>query len=285
MQPNTSRALTFAQSFISSGGIEALLFLLQREAKTGNDNVTETPILNNIEILLNDDSGLTTISKECEGLDEQVELSELEERASHEEECERDPLTTYNARNRGSEVETSKSEDRAVKDQLESPEQREPGSHNRSPESEPEPEPSISGNNSTNVSLRTNIERLTSISDNQLLKSLGGITFSINADSARNNVYNIDSGDGIVVGIIKLLGALVTSGHLQFSLNSASSTVPSKTVNSGLAEDDIPMSGDKVSLLLFALQKALEAAPNRLMTANVYMALLGATVGSRFAYL
>ena len=35
---------------------------------------------------------------------------------------------------------------------------------------------------------------------------------------------------------------------------------------------------DKVSLLLFALQKAFQAAPNRLLTSNVYAALLGASV-------
>ncbi|KAJ6710029.1 BEIGE/BEACH-RELATED [Salix koriyanagi] len=38
------------------------------------------------------------------------------------------------------------------------------------------------------------------------------------------------------------------------------------------------MFDDKVSLLLFALQKAFQAAPNRLMTTTVYTALLAASV-------
>jgi hypothetical protein len=31
----------FSQSFISTGGVEALLVLLQREAKTGNKNILD----------------------------------------------------------------------------------------------------------------------------------------------------------------------------------------------------------------------------------------------------
>jgi len=277
VQPNTSKALAFAHSFVSSGGIEALLFLLQREAKTGDHNASESSSLSSVENVLNKDSGLETSSKECGSVGDQVGLSELEEPVSDKEEPKLE-----NARNKWLELEIDSSEDGGIKNQLESPGEMEPVVYNEGPE--PESESLVNGNSSTNASSRTNIERLTSTSEGQLLKSLGGITFSINADSARNNVYNIDNGDGIVIGIIKLLGALVTSGHLKFSLSSAPTTSPSKIMNSGFPDDDNPMSDDKVSMLLFALEKAFEAAPNRLMTANVYMALLGATVGSCYYF-
>ncbi|KAF9612011.1 hypothetical protein IFM89_037294 [Coptis chinensis] len=73
-----------------------------------------------------------------------------------------------------------------------------------------------SGGNSIDASIRNSIDRRTSVSENLLVKNLGGISFSITADSARNNVYNIDNGYGIVVRIISLLGALVAAGHLKF---------------------------------------------------------------------
>ena len=96
---------------------------------------------------------------------------------------------------------------------------------------------------------------------------------SISADNARNNAYNIDKSDCIVVGIIKLLGILVKSGYLKFNFNAPSPDVPGIA---GLAGGS--MFDDKVSLLLFALQKAFQAAPRRLMTSNVYKALLAASV-------
>ncbi|RRT67812.1 hypothetical protein B296_00035169 [Ensete ventricosum] len=124
------------------------------------------------------------------------------------------------------------------------------------------------------ASMAANIERMISAPENQLVKNLGGISFSITADSARNNVYNIDDGDGIVVGILSLLGALVTNGHLKIVSNTT--TTPSGNILSTGPEGGT-MFDDKVSLLLFALQKAFQAAPRKLMTTNVYTALLGAT--------
>ncbi|KAL0379627.1 UNVERIFIED_CONTAM: BEACH domain-containing protein C2 [Sesamum angustifolium] len=41
VQPNVSRAQTFAEAFISSGGIETLLVLVQRETKAGDHDVPE----------------------------------------------------------------------------------------------------------------------------------------------------------------------------------------------------------------------------------------------------
>lgn len=115
----------------------------------------------------------------------------------------------------------------------------------------------------------------TSVSESQLKKILGGINFSISADNARNNVYNVDKSDGIVVAVIALFGALVNSGHLK----SGSHAPQDMTRNiHGLLEGGGIMFEDKVLLLRFALQKAFQAAPNRLMTGNAYIALLGASV-------
>jgi hypothetical protein len=121
------------------------------------------------------------------------------------------------------------------------------------------------------------IERMASASENPLIKNLGGINLSISADNARNNVYNSDKSDGIVVGIIGLLGALVASGYLKVG-SGGSSDMTSNIFGSGLHDGGGTMFDDKVSLLLYALQKAFQAAPNRLMTGNVYTALLGASV-------
>jgi hypothetical protein len=108
-------------------------------------------------------------------------------------------------------------------------------------------------------------------------KNLGGISLSISADSARRNVYNIDKSDGVVVGIIGLLGALVASGQLRFVSHSGPDST-SNLYGVGLHDRGGTMFEDKVSLLLYALQKAFQAAPNRLMTNNVYTALLAASV-------
>ncbi|KAG8083110.1 hypothetical protein GUJ93_ZPchr0014g46682 [Zizania palustris] len=175
VQPNVSRANMFAQSFISSGGVEALLVLLQREAKAG---------------------------------------TELEATSTNDMPCE---------------------------------------------------------------ILGSSIGRKLSISENQLLKNLGGINFSITADNVQNNVYNVDKGDGIVVGIIHILGALLALGHLKFASSVGDPNLPGGLLTT-VHEDGNTMSEDRVSLLLFALQKAFQAAPKRLMTLNVYMALISGVI-------
>ncbi|WOL10122.1 BEACH domain-containing protein C2 [Canna indica] len=219
VQPNTSRANTFAQAFISCGGIETLLVLLQREVKTGNHNILAGSV-------------------GSDAVDDQK----------------------------------SSSPEVSLDEQLELPDRKGSAFHGKSTISK-----SLDNDQDTfDVSLAANVERTASASESQLLKNLGGISFSISAASARNNVYNIDDGDGIVVGIISLLGALVTNGHLKIVSNTA--TTPSGNILGIAGPEGGTMFDDKVSLLLFALQKALQAAPKRLMTKNVYTALLGATI-------
>lgn len=229
VQPNTSRAHTFADAFISSGGIETLLVLLQREVKAGDRSVLESPIKNaeSPPVQESELDSFCGVSEVNQG-DNEASLEE-KERVSYEIDC--------------------------------------------------EPESISIGGGKLFVSTGTHIERMASLSENPFLKNLGGISFSISADNARNNVYNVDKSDGIVVGIIGLLGALVSSGHLKFG-SSTPADMTSNIVVNELHEGGGTMFNDKVSLLLFALQKAFQAAPNRLMTSNVYTALLGASINA-----
>ncbi|CAA6655614.1 unnamed protein product [Spirodela intermedia] len=196
VQPNASRAHAFADTFISSEGIETLLVLLQQEAKSDKQNTFDNLNVNNCE-KSSADFGLEIGSPTCHYHEHTESLEE-------------------------------------------------PGAISQ---------PSA---------------------DNQVLKSLGGVNFSISAQSTRNSLYSVDNGDGIVVGVISLLGALVTSGRLKFG-----SSIPKASSNNSnivLTEDGSTMFSDKISLLLFALQKAFQAAPQRLMTTNVYTSLLSATI-------
>ncbi|KAK4741294.1 hypothetical protein SAY87_024882 [Trapa incisa] len=119
-------------------------------------------------------------------------------------------------------------------------------------------------------------ERKVPVSENPFANNVGGITIPISADNARNNVYNIDKEDGIVVAIIGLISALVAKGFLKFgSPPPTRLDTTSSLLGGGLNEGGGTMFEDKVSLLFFALQKAIQAAPNRLMSKNVSMALLG----------
>ncbi|KAF6160294.1 hypothetical protein GIB67_019063 [Kingdonia uniflora] len=223
VQPNTSRAHTFAESFISCGGIETLLVLLQREAKAGDHTIIENSSIDNGEdkLVINN------------GEDKTLDSDRVPDVAQ------------------GEALDSSNDKDLVSREQV-----------------------------SESFSTRTSIERATSTSEHILLKNLGGISFSISADSARNNVYNVDNDDGVVVRIISLLGALVTSGHLKFGTNAPLIMTNSITGNGLHNGGGGTMFDDKLSLLLFALQKAFQAAPQRLMTSNVYMALLGASINA-----
>ena len=224
MQPNKSRAHTFAEAFLASGGIETLLVLLQREAKAGDSDVLES-------------------------MPKHPELSKTETNASSEirDRCQDDE---------GSE---EKSE-YILQDNDQGSQSVDSGSYLDDP-SFPD----------------VNNERMTFTYELPSVKNLGGISLSISADSARKNVYNVDKSDGIVVGIIGLLGALVASGHLRFGSHAGPDT-SNNLLDVGLHDGGGTMFDDKVSLLLYALQKAFQAAPNRLMTNNVYTALLAASV-------
>ncbi|GFP82298.1 beach domain-containing protein lvsc [Phtheirospermum japonicum] len=211
VQPNVSRAQTFAQAFLSCGGIETLLVLLQRETKAGDLDVPDF---------------ITSAKTDAD----------IAEGASAKTGC----------------------------DDGESLERNDMNLHENASVPENSSYPTIS-----------NMERMSSLNENHFLRNLGGISYPINAENARNNVYNVDKSDGIVLGIINLLGALVISGHLKFD-----APVPVEMTGNllGLLEGGGTMFDDKVSLLLYGLQKAFQAAPNRLMTLSVYTALLAASI-------
>ncbi|KAK7294960.1 hypothetical protein RJT34_17860 [Clitoria ternatea] len=224
VQPNTSRAHTFAEEFLACGGIETLLVLLQREAKTGDSGVLESmsknPELQNPEI--DGHNEITEGRKDDEGSEEKSK-GVLQDNAHGS-------LSVDNGNS---------------------------------------PDPSSPDVSSDRISA----------SETPSVKNLGGISLSISADSARKNVYNVDKSDGIVVGIIGLLGALVASGHLQIGSRSGPDST-SNLLGVGLHDRGGTMFEDKVSLLLYALQKAFQAAPNRLMTNNVYTTLLAASINA-----
>lgn len=229
VQPNTSRAHTFAEAFIACGGIETLLVLLQREVKAGD--VTNPEAMTIHESSFFQESGVDS----GDGVSERIldgDVGSVEEQKPNVSE----------------------------KDwQFESTE--------------------IGGVRRFSSASGVRIERTLSISENYFVKNLGGISLSITADNARNNVYNVDKRDGIVVGIIGLVGALVASGHLKFDSFSPSDAT-TNILGSGLHDGGSSMFDDKVSLLLYALQKAFQAAPNKLMTNNVYTALMGASINA-----
>lgn len=223
VQPNTSRANMFSQSFISSSGVEALLVLLQREAKAGNKNILDHSGANFSE----NDVPRDGSSNRADCADTRCQVDETQS-AEHHETIFHEEATEHEA------TDANDVQDANIGSKLPS-------------------------------------------SDNGLLKNLGGISFSITSDNVRNNVYNVDKGDGIVVGIIHILGALVASGHLKFDSGATSPNIPGGSQTTLIEEGNI-LSEDRVSLLLFALQKAFQAAPRRLMTGNVYMALISAAI-------
>lgn len=222
VQPNMSRAQTFSDAFLSGGGIETLLVLLQREVKTGDCDDLST-VDHNVTNASAQEAELDTEAHCLMGSSEVGETGYTKERE-----------TGVNAM-----------------------------------------ESVLFNGAGATISSRSTIEKMQSIPENAFLKNLGGISFSISAENARNNAYNVDKSDEIVLGIINLLGSLVSSGYLKFGTHAP----PDVTNNLlGLLEGGGTMFDDKVSLLLFALQKAFQAAPNRLMTSRVYTALLGASV-------
>jgi len=234
VQPNASRAQTFGEAFISCGGIETLLVLLQREAKSGDQDAFDS-------FIENDDKDLSvSVTEMAHG------NGELESSGENDAEfLEETKVATQGDGQGGGPLRSENKMDHELLD--------------------------IGGDfGDTGLSIQR------TASENLFVKNVGGINLPISADNARNNAYNFDRSDGIVVGIIKLLGTLVTSGYLKFNSSAAS---PDMTNSAGLPDSGGSMFDDKVSLLLFALQKAFQAAPRRLLTRNVYTTLLAASVG------
>ncbi|KAF8108563.1 hypothetical protein N665_0108s0096 [Sinapis alba] len=201
VQPNAVKAQTFAEAFITSGGIETLLVLLQREAKTGDDNVLES--------VPKDETSVQTDHSEHSQHNEPSLLDSVQQDEVH-----------------GSATVISESDSVTISETMNA------------------------------------ADRTSSVSE------------TLFSNNTRNNARsNVDDSDRVVVGIIRLIGALISQGHLKLSLG-AESDVMSNLMDSGNGT----MFDDKVSLLLFSLLKAFQAAPNRLMTDKAYKSLLGASI-------
>jgi hypothetical protein len=219
VHPNSTRAHMYAQSFSSRGGVEALLVLLQREAKSGNNN-----IFNSCDVPQN--------------------------------------AAMWNG---GSQSKSTNS------DSLLKPASSEANCNHESPSVDSHEPPSHDAKSELESASKWRLLK------NQFLKNLSGMDIPSITDNVQNNVYNIDNGDGVLVGIVHILGALVASGHLKFASPIAKPKLPSGFLTTANGEGNT-MFEDRVSLLLFALQKAFQAAPRRLMTRNVYRSLISAVV-------
>ncbi|KQK00661.1 BEACH domain-containing protein C2 isoform X2 [Brachypodium distachyon] len=224
VHPNSARAQMFAQSFISCGGVEALLVLLQREAKSGDSN-----IFNNCNVPQN-------AALQNEGSYSKSTISDsVLKTASSEADCNHEIMSV---------------------------DRHEPPS------------------DEANTELESTSKWC--LLKNQFLKNLGGTDFPNIADNIQNNVYNIDKSDGVLVGIVHVLGSLVASGHLKCASPIAKSKLSGGFLTAANGEGST-MFEDRVSLLLFALQKAFQAAPRRLMTRNVYRSLISAVINTSSA--
>ncbi|KAL0725345.1 hypothetical protein Bca4012_039944 [Brassica carinata] len=216
-QPNAAKAQTFAEAFITSSGIETLLVLLQREAKTGDENGLES-VADHSEQSQNNGPGLL---KQLDSVPQDTHAHDSYEESLKDTESVQQGSATV-----------------------------------------------ISDRDSLTISNSVNADRTSSVSETPI------------SNNTRNNtINNGDDSDRVVVGIIRLIGALISKGHLKFSLGSKSD-VMSNFMGHGLHESGGTMFDDKVSLLLFSLLKAFQAAPNRLMTENVYTTLLGASLNA-----
>ncbi|CAM6090221.1 unnamed protein product [Calypogeia fissa] len=111
-------------------------------------------------------------------------------------------------------------------------------------------------------------------------RNLGGISLSISADSASNNFRNMGTGDGIMVGIVSLVGALIAGGFLKLVSFSSAAALSPGTSSLGPASS-IEGLGIAVGIgtwMMYAIRNAFQAAPKRLLTDNVYSVILFAVV-------
>lgn len=252
VQPNTSKAAAFAATFLANGGVEMLLTLLRREAELGEGLSNTSPEATDPETKKpgNHDNGQVT--------NEQEELAE-------------EVPSGFNVDSEGIQLTEESGE-------LVNP---------KSPGISDEPR----GISEENLQLPLPTKTVVSFARSRSFaykapaaEKLGGISSSISADSVRNKFRNVDSSDGIMVGIVTLLGALISGGHLKvMSFGMAVSQPPPSSAGAGVnisGEGTTGVAATAVVWLLFALEKAFQSAPNKLLTVNVYAALLPAILRS-----
>ena len=111
---------------------------------------------------------------------------------------------------------------------------------------------------------------------------VGGISLSISADSARTNFRMLDRGDGTLVGLLTLLGALVDLGAVKlcspYALAHHSAGPGTPGADRGQGGGQSGHGGALGAWLVFGLQRAFQLAPKRLLTDRVYGAMLAAVL-------
>jgi hypothetical protein len=175
VQPNTSKAATFVETFLGKGGVEMLLTLLRREAESEESD--EEPTMDQ-EIVNGDSNNNTSIDNQW--FKKTVDSGDLASPRSPQ---------VSSRRHRGTD--------------------------------------DIDGQLPLPTKTVVSVARSRSAAQKApMVGTLGGISLSISADRVRNKFRNVDSPDGIMVGIVSLLGALVSGGHLKVMRFGSYSTPP-----------------------------------------------------------
>jgi len=250
VQPNTTKAAAFADTLLANGGVEMLLTLLRREAELGEGLINTSTEATDPETKNSGSNNDEQVANEQEELTEEVPSSFIREGIKLTEESGEfsnpKSLGTYD-------------EPRGIrKDDLQLP---------------------------LPTKTVVSVARSRSFAYKApAAGTLGGISSSISADSVRNKFRNVDCSDGIMVGIVTLLGALISGGHLKvMSFGMAVSQSSPSSAGAGVTvsgEGTTGVAATAVVWLLFALEKAFQSAPKKLMTVNVYAALLPAVIRS-----
>ncbi|XP_024399024.1 BEACH domain-containing protein C2 isoform X1 [Physcomitrium patens] len=251
VQPNSTKAATFADTFLANGGVEMLFTLLRREAESGE--------------------GLS--NRSTKDADPEMKGPCDDEQITNDQdivEVPSDVNADYEVMNS-----TRKMQEISIFP---------------SPESAGTFDGTIGiSENDLRLSLSTktvgSVARSRSAAHKtSTVGTLGGISSSIIADSVRNKFRNMDFSDGIMVGIVTLLGSLVSGGHLKvMRFGMEISQPPPSSAGPGVSssgEGTTGVAAAAVVWLLFALEKAFQSAPRKLLTVNVYAALLPAVIRS-----
>jgi hypothetical protein len=247
VQPNTARAAVFAEALLVNGGVEMLLTLLRREAESQETppNLSSSDLKGNLEFKKVQSGSKEQANAEQEASNGHVDIKGVNSTAVSAELLTPQPLADSLVVKIG-------------------------GDHRQLPLPVPEVV-SVARSRSTALKLHS-------------AGSLGGIALSISADTVRNKFRNVDMFDGIMVGIVSLLGVLVARGHLKvmsFAMAAKQPLLNSSGSGITLSREGSPgVVATSVVWLVYAVEKAFQAAPRKCMTDNVYAALLPAVIRS-----
>lgn len=237
VQPKSTKADTFASMFLENGGVEMLLFLLRKE---------ESEV-----------QGSTTLagSKSTKFVHESKEHVRVEEEALHSGV----PMNVSNDCHGSTRVEEL--------EDLPRPISLSPPSNTDINEQSPLPTQKI-------ISI---VRSLSAGNKAPPAGDTGDISLSASADTVDNRLRNEDSCDGIMVGVVSLIAGLFSGGHLKVMSSGLETSVLLSSTGSRemLSAYGSPgVAASAVVWLLYALQKAFQAAPKKLLTESVYAALL-----------